>query len=410
MLQLLFLLSALAHGDDISFIPGVLARLQFQAIQSEVKKLLTDASTYGPVHVQPWAHFVANSQNTPFEQPEVHAHIRQVTHESPNDPRGWYEATAEGRVPTYFWRDAQGNSSGYELFPENIFPVLQQSSQASLGDRGIVFGRLSEHVRLVTLPDTEESPSVKLLLDADKKVVSTESEATYFVFYGVAVGEHLLYVTVDDQEGAIDVPVAAGTVTFLDVTDISFRSLRGQVFSGPELAHSVPLDRVTVRVLGQSEAVAETDQDGFFEIEGVIAFGSYPLVMETDRARGYTHRYKVGPDDTIELLRIPVRYINHWLKQSPEKIEGKGIIYGKLAPGQQARMRQAKVEHLRPVDLQVGLGELLEAQDDIADASPFLGIASPEGLTKVGIVANSHVQLSTFFPVSPGVIDVMPGI
>ena len=89
------------------------------------------------------------------------------------------------------------------------------------------------------------------------------------------------------------------------------------------------LDQVAVKVIGSSQPFTVTDHEGRFELPNILTVSHYPIYIETDRKKGYTHRYRILSKDvgrSVKLNRVPNRIIANWSEDFERPIHEDGNL------------------------------------------------------------------------------------
>lgn len=256
--------------------------------------------------------------------------------------RGWRQSKAEAHIPTLSWSDPARQSpvEWVPMISYNTIRVLVSVAERIRAEQGIIdsihvdsnkgilFGKVAPGWN-VHFSDQSEAP---IFLDMNLQPSADTEGDRYFVFLNAKSGSQMVFLSQDSGESAgLAVPVMSGAATYLDLSVISKSSLTGRVYSatGDAGEEASPLSDTSVRILGQEANAAKSDSDGFFRFDQVISVGSYPFFVETDRARGFTHRYKVSPNKMMDLslIRIPARKIIEWVEQIPGGMqESSGLV------------------------------------------------------------------------------------
>ncbi len=210
------------------------------------------------------------------------------------------------------------------------------SERDSQKPTGLVYGQLKAGWRLTWAGAEQRQPPIYLsshyeLLE-DPAVDSGNEPATlsyppqqdrFFIYRKVSPGAHqlmLISLTDPSQALAVSFPVTGNQKTYLDLTQITGLDLVGQVqkLNRLEPFQFLPSNRhYQVVVLGQPNAWAITQEEGRFEIPGVLIAGSYPLLLETRHPREFTHRYQIRSEAAtarreLQLIRVPNPLIEFW--------------------------------------------------------------------------------------------------
>jgi hypothetical protein len=342
------------------------------------------------------------------------ANIEYLTHEA-NDA-GWRVAHADIHWPTMILE----KGAAVPLVSFNAAKVLAVKAHTSLqGDAGIVFGKLPAGMT-VELSGRAERAVVLNRQNMDAQPTDTER---YFAFLNAAPGAQLLFLTrtgVPTEGGTIGIPVLAGTATYVDLSQVVRRQVRGRVLDGSS-ADGHPLKRVQVRVVGQAGAAAITGDTGTFTIGDVYSVPGHPIYLETETGTGFTHRYSVNPEkaDDVLLFRMNQHQIQDWLSQLDGGISAdSGLVVaalpeltaangdGKLFP--LARSLSSSPT-LSPESYTLSAsGQLMVASPLQASSSRFVSLQLPEGPAIVGVEdRGQRVTWSELTMVSPGVVNVI---
>ncbi len=302
--------------------------------------------------------------------------------------------------------DQSDAKQGVRLFSQNTALMLAKLLKVDLQtSAGIVFGKVAPGYT-VELSGRAESP---YYLDRE------------FVFLNVAPGAHLIYLR--DEKGlggVVAVPVLGGHATrvFLEtqkeaplvghVYDARYQELRG-------------LKEISVRVVGQNSKNTITDTEGGFRIKGVLRIADYPIFLETEGKRGYTHRHRILPvaGQIERLFRFSEKQMEYLFAQieggvSPES----GVVVSSFPGLVEKYADTALYPQLYPLlDNQPILPETytLSAEDTLFVHRPmeknsprFISIQVPEGPNLVKIETKEQKVIWDQIVISsPGVVQVL---
>jgi hypothetical protein len=240
-----------------------------------------------------------------------------------------------------------------------------------------------------------------------------------FVFVNVAPGAHLLYL-VGSERGA-RVPVGAialgGHATYLPLVAPKPARFRGFVYDASS-ARAKGLKGISVRILGQSPA-AMTSPSGAFELNGVLTVGEFPVFLETDSRDGFTHRYRILPEqaDSVGLFRFEPRLLHAWLSQLEGGVStDSGLLVAAVPPTALEKTGEAFAS-TRPILAATTLTPetyALSAQDRLlvdapleAAAPRFLAVQLPDGPSQATVEDKAgRTVWSEIVFASPRVINV----
>jgi hypothetical protein len=331
---------------------------------------------------------------------------------------GWSKSEAADHWPTY----ARRSVTNVPLISNNAAKLLSAIGGSTLqSETGIVFGKIPSGWN-VRLSGRAERP---IVLNFNNQAVAPQSSDgdRYFAFLNAAPGAHLVYLADGSgvEQGAVAVASIGHTSTYIDLSRLSHATLQGRVLDGSN-ASGRPLANVTVRVLGKSSAVTQTDSRGQFQIPNVLTVGDQPLFVETDATDGHTHRYQIKPDQlsSVTLYRLDGRSIEEWLGQLEGAISAEsGLIVaalpGQIASAGESAHLQATVRALDPsATLQPEVYTIdpsgqLEVHTPLTDRSNrIISVQIPEGPALVSLTdANGQVTWSEIVFSSPGVVNLI---
>jgi hypothetical protein len=333
---------------------------------------------------------------------------------------GWRRTRAESHWPTLHWNSAFGVAT-LPMIAENTARILAAKLNAPLqADAGIVFGKLPPGWN-VELSGRAERP---LVLNAQNQPVTgaRSDEESYFVFLNAAPGSQMLHLSGPSggYSGAVALPVMNGAATYLDLSRVQYRAFRGQVLDGSS-ADTNGIRNVQVRVAGQAGAIAVTDPRGRFSLGRVLVASDLPLYFETDAERGFTHRYRVSPTHSGDLVlyRMADRQIQEWISQLEGGISAEsGLVVAalpSLVAAQPdgilaARMRTLAMNPtLAPELYTLGtLGELQVGVPLSPERTRFLSLQVPDGPAVIGAEGSAGKPVwGELIMASPGVVNMV---
>lgn len=256
---------------------------------------------------------------------EIHlAFADVVSHEglASGNQAKWTRITAPAYWPTLAL--VQSHALGTPLFSQNTLQYVEMNSKIyQQAGTGMVMIRVLNGWRAKLSARSEEP----IYLDATGQVLADEkaSGVRLAFFKNVEPGGHLLYMTQSTGEaGAISFPVEPGTLTYLDPERPKISHFNGHVLS---TLNARPIRFAQVRVLGRA-ASAFTDHQGYFQMENVIAFNHYPLIVETEHSKGYVHRYHMSSSQlsNAELYRVDSKMYDAWTSELEGGISSQGGV------------------------------------------------------------------------------------
>ena len=338
--------------------------------------------------------------------------------------RGWMKAQAAQHWSTLYWNNG---ASSLPLISVNSARLMAAKSGVALQEgAGIVFGRVAAGWR-VEFSGRAEAPyffdSQNQLVSASQSGNQTDGERT-FVFVNAAPGAQLVYAinTNGDQVGAIATPVLAGSSTYLDLTEASSVSLTGVVFDG-QSDRSRGIANAQVSVIGQPKAFVTTDARGVFAMEHITQLGHYPLYLDTNRGKEYTHRYRVIMGDrkekNVALVRLSDQQITDTLGQLQGGISPESGIVAAAVPGLISRVMDPALTpsvtslvanpSLVPETYTLSATGQLAVQEPLrAGFQRFVSVQIPEGPALVQTVGKQKTPLwSELLFISRGVVNVV---
>jgi hypothetical protein len=382
------------HIDALAMAPSVPAPVQ--KVSNQVMPL---------VEAFDWSTAVSSGRYSPFSQ-------------EASNQIGWGIAQATEHWSTL----ARGNLSAVPMISNNATKLLSAIAGTSLqAETGILFGKIPSGWN-VRVSGRAEPP---IVLNAQNQVVAPQNTdgERYFAFLNVAPGAHLVYLAdrAGVEEGAVGVIALRGTSTYTDLTAISHTTLAGRVLDGAGET-SGGLSKVTVRVLGNTSSVTQTDDHGHFSIPNVMTVSDYAVFLETDAADGNTHRYQIHPHQpqALTLYRLSASAIQVWLDQlegsiSPES----GLVITALPSTLTKASASARIRPyirslspsatLQPEVYTIDPTGQLEIDSALSpDKNRFISVQVPEGPALVTIAdANQQALWSDLIVSSPGVVNLI---
>ena len=378
---------------------------------ASVARTSFDGASATPTHVEA------------FEETQAIAGVttESITHEQ---DRSWVMNSKHGYWPTL----NRGEVKAVPLISEANLRLMGWAAASQIhSDAGVVFGTVPAGYEVSFSGRSETG----LYLSRDKRWLSggVSSEERHFVFLNAAPGAHLLHITAADGSGsgAVLVPVLPGVATRIQIGQPQFKRLTGTVLdAGDRLAAGLPGARV--RVLGHrsSEGVL-AGAKGVFSVARVLVVSNHPVLVETDMAEGFTHRYQISPErmDVAALFRMRETQIESWIGQleggvSPESGLIIAAVPEELAAAKTVRdlpyqpsIRTLGSEGtLKPETYTIAPNGTLEVSRELDSATPrFLGAQIPEGavITEFGL-PEKPATWSQLQVTSPRVINVVGGL
>jgi hypothetical protein len=214
--------------------------------------------------------------------------------------------------------------------------------------------------------------------------------------------------------------------TQLDFREMSIqqRRLVGRVLEAG-LSDAVGVVGAEIVLVGDSSRVAITSQDGSFDLGEIGVPGGGRIFLEAQRPGGFKHRFEVAPvqvgqDPEQALFLMSEQQIQRWGQSfegglSPSSGWIIGAVEGEwsetemsIQPVVEAGSAESRIQpESYFLDSQ---NELLAIQGpQSAQGLRWLSIEVPEGAARIGLVDSTGKWLkSTWTPVSPGVINVIP--
>ncbi|HUP57751.1 MAG TPA: hypothetical protein VM598_09890 [Bdellovibrionota bacterium] len=374
--------------------------------QTETAKTLTRTHPY--VEAFDWS--------TPIDSGSSEALTRESTDGTES---GWSIASAPSHWSTLHW--VSGKS--VPVISKNAVLLLSKISPTPVtiqSGTGMVFGKVPSGWT-VELSGRAERPVV---LGQDNRPVGAEATEgdRYFAFLNTEPGAHLIYLvgSLGKASGAVAVPVMPETATFVDLSVVTKKTVSGRVLDASAAALKA-LGRVQVRVIGQANATAMSNDRGEFSIPNVSVISNYPLFVETEATAGYTHRYKVssGRERDITLFRMGEKQIAQWLDQLEGGISAASGMIVAAVPG----AVDASPEHavfptaeslvpnatLKPETYSLSTSGQLQVNTPLKpDSSRFLSVQVPEGPAIVRLEDQRQATVWSELIVSqPGIVNVV---
>ena len=286
------------------------------------------------------------------------------------DYRGWEVATSFNHLPTVNWVDPQGPVSHTPLIGLNTIALLESRFGIhSESSAGIVFGRVQAGWK-VELSDRAERPifldDSGLLSDQDNVAVDRN-----FIFLNSAPGVQMVFFesTLGRGMGSVAVPVLTGAASYVDLTHIQWTTLSGKITEKTDDLSTI----ATFRVVGQSAAVAGVRVGENFRLDSVVVAHPYPLFVETDRADGYTQRYRLLSDQlqNLDFTRFSRERIEKWKVQIAHLQNGLSPESGMLV----AAFPRLVEHYQQDTDLKVRIRALTES----SHLNPSVYVRAPNG-------------------------------
>jgi len=317
---------------------------------------------------------------------------------------------------------------GGEL-PQQTIPLISLNTARLLAmnagvrlqsEAGIVFGRIPAGWT-VEFSGRSERP---IFFDMSLRQIAGNSidQARHFLFLNAAPGAQLIKVAHEKLgSGSIAIPVVGATATYIDLSDLHAVQARGAVYNGGS-SGAEGLEKIRVRIGGHPETERMTDARGRFVLESVVTAGAYPVVVETESATGFTHRYQVSPRRLrgLALFRMSDEQVQGWISQleggvSPES----GMIVAAVSEDAMERMEKkplyptartlSESATLKPEAYSVSSEGYLQHKEPVNSERPrVVSVQVPEGpaLIEARSSANS-VEWSELVFAQPGIINVV---
>jgi hypothetical protein len=308
---------------------------------------------------------------------------------------GWVKSEALDHWPTF----ARSSVTNVPLISNNAAKLLAAIGGSTLqSETGIVFGKIPTGWNVRLSGRAERS----VVLNFNNQTVAPQSSDgdRYFAFLNAAPGAHLVYLVDASgvEQGAVAIASLGRTSTYIDLSQLTHATLQGRVLDGSN-ASGRPLANVTVRVLGKSSAVTQTDSRGQFQISNILTVGSQPLFVETDAADGHTHRYQLKPDQlsSVTLYRLDGHSIEEWLGQLEGAISAESGLIVAALPGQIASAGDGA--HLQAA---------VRALDPSATLQPEVYTIDPSGQLEVHapLTNRSNRLISVQIPEGPALVSL----
>lgn len=254
----------------------------------------------------------------------------------------WELSRAFEHIATLARVDSEQSQQTIPMISVNNARLLAINAGVKIqAEAGIVFGRVPAGWTVDFRGRSERA----MFFDMSLRPVqaSATDQPRHFLYLNAAPGAQLIQVSRPDLgSGSIAIPVLNATATYVDLSDVRLVQAKGAVYNGAT-DQAEGLAQVRVRVAGGADSERVTDLRGRFVIDRVIVAGSYPVVLETDAATGYTHRYQVSPDRIggLALFRMADDQVQNWIGQleggvSPES----GMIVAAVSQETIARMER----------------------------------------------------------------------
>ncbi len=341
----------------------------------------------------------------------------------------WYSLSApEGYWDLIFMKKPE-DSGVVPLVSDNTARGLAMLLGAELQEESaIIYGKLSGDYRLSISTRAEQI----VYLDSNFREVKesdpnfNNKKTKYFFWLNVAPDPNnnspipVVFLDGKDGHGAVSVPVIRGTASYLELTGIAPRELKGRVLDA-ESEEASALQNIAIHVVGKSGKVAITDGSGQFTIPSVLVVNSYPVYLETMGTGGYIHRYRILGDNFggATLFRFSEAQISRWINQLEGGVSVEsGLIVGALPGVVSEHAGEALYPGLDAVDSEPQLkpevytlseqGYLLVNNALTEKRFRFLGIQVPEG-GRISFLENleQRVVWSEYSIISPGVVNVI---
>jgi hypothetical protein len=352
---------------------------------------------------------------------EVSAAARNLfTQEKPGAQVGWAIADAADHLPSLGWQNTEEDS--LPLISLNSARMLAALGSVSLESQaGIIFGKVPSGWNL-DFSGRAEKPIFLTRTNQVSNSSTAVDEERYFAFLNAAPGAHLLYLSSANgtQTGAVGVPVLRGTSTYVDFTHFTTVQVSGRVVDG-KFAEPHGMKDISVRVVGQPNAVAVTHASGRFELNGVWTLEGYPIYLETDGASGYVQRQRVFAGESTQLLlfRLEKGQVEDWVSQLEGGISAESGIVLAALPSLVSKNSDLKLwPTVRPVQpnstlvpetYTLSTSGQLQVNDSLdVDSSRFLSVQVPEGANIAEIKDhNGRLIWSELVVASPGVVSLI---
>jgi hypothetical protein len=221
----------------------------------------------------------------------------------------WVIGELRGYWPTLALRHTDRLGSRIPLISPNSIKSIEWIGKTEVQkDRALIFGTLPDGFKVALLKGATGTPSW------DNAWVSSGD----FVIPNVTPGAHRLHLaSADGRANAIlVVPAVQGVATFLDLTAIEVRTLKGAIWDAG-YGHAVPVSGASVTVAGVESTRVVSDASGRFKIEDQLVVRGHPLFLDTDVAGEFTHRYSVDPaaQGPLSLFRFSDKQLMGWIGQ-----------------------------------------------------------------------------------------------
>ncbi len=325
----------------------------------------------------------------------------------------WVQVNAGDHWPTLSLSQNSSLGDSVPLISDNNLRLLESTSGIKVTqDGGIVFGRLPRDVNLA-FSGRAENRSVFTDKEAD--------EYQDFILLNVEPGAHLLHLSRGLDKGAIAVPVRSGVATYVDLTDVSVRSLEGSVISADD-SSGRGLSGIRVSIVGQVADPVRTDSAGAFSLPGVLVAEGHPVYLETDASDGHTHRYAVGAEAWTTQATL-FRFSSRRIEFLTQQLEGGVSPDSGLVMGAFPRLvAQADGETLYPSVRSIDSGASLSPEtytldtDDrmlvnaplTAESPRFAAAQVPAGANLLHVEDKAQgLHWSQLIMASPGVVNVV---
>ena len=349
---------------------------------------------------------------------------------SPGQRLGWHMVNSSEHWPTLYW----SGRCAIPVVSSNNAKLLAALGASTLQpDMGIVFGKIPAGFTVEFSGRAERL----LLLDAQNHIVSAAQKDgdKYFALINAAPGAQIIYLASlngnangnapgsgsGQPNTALGFPVLAGKATYLDLTQISAKTISGRVFDA-DISNAHGLSDVRVKVVGQEVNSTMTTKSGKFKLENVWTIDSYPLFLETDTGSGYTHRYRVTQKQTenLSLFRLSSAQIQTWLGQLEGGVSSESGLVIAALPGFVSSQPSIKlIPKLQPLLSNLPLTPETyvlstegSIQDDLkltAETPRFISVQVPEGpvLAQVKDESTKNILWSELTMSSPGVVTLL---
>jgi hypothetical protein len=353
-----------------------------------------------------------------WQDPVFDGTTEEITREGSADAvneMGWRTSRSLSAMPTLHW----STKSAIPLISHNSARLLGTLLRTPLQETmGVILGKLPCGWRI----EFQGRGELHLLGENNQPIHAGEEHlARTFILVNVAPGMHLTHLVKKSgtESIALATPVFAGTTTYLEVEAPTPRTLTGQVLDASSGAPQ-PVAGVWVNVVGQDSKQVRTNKQGQFKLERVMTVGNQPIFVQTEQEAGFTHRYRVLPQKTLELtlFRLDSKQVESWMSQLVGGVSAEsGLIVGavpQLAQKSGEALFPAiaalhEKQTLVPETYTLSPSGQLQVNTPLNTVSPrFVGVQVPEGAMIAQLEDKSQkVIWSELVPTSRGVINLM---